>query len=129
MDNYFILKSIHIALAILSVSLFSVRGVLLLLNNSSYRHRLYRLITPLIDSILLTVGIAMAVIIGRNIWSMDWFVLKISLIICYIITGTLALNRLKVRGQQVKALLMAWIFAAGIFYTALAKPMWMTVSL
>ena len=129
MDNYFILKSIHIALAILSVSLFSVRGVLLLLNNSSYRHRLYRLITPLIDSILLTVGIAMAVIIGRNIWSMDWFVLKISLIICYIITGTLALNRFKVRGQQVKALLMAWIFAAGIFYTALAKPMWMTVSL
>ncbi|MEL0067829.1 MAG: SirB2 family protein [Gammaproteobacteria bacterium] len=129
MDNYFILKSIHIALAILSVSLFSVRGVLLLLNNSSYRHRLYRLITPLIDSILLTLGIAMAVIIGRNIWSMDWFVLKISLIICYIITGTLALNRLKVRGQQVKALLMAWIFAAGIFYTALAKPMWMTVSL
>ena len=129
MDNYFILKSIHIALAILSVSLFSVRGVLLLLNNSSYRHRLYRLITPLIDSILLTLGIAMAVIIGRNIWSMDWVVLKISLIICYIITGTLALNRLKVRGQQVKALLMAWIFAAGIFYTALAKPMWMTVSL
>lgn len=129
MDNYFILKSIHIALAILSVSLFSVRGVLLLLNNSLYRHRLYRLITPLIDSILLTLGIAMAVIIGRNIWSMDWFVLKISLIICYIITGTLALNRLKVRGQQVKALLMAWIFAAGIFYTALAKPMWMTVSL
>jgi uncharacterized membrane protein SirB2 len=129
MDNYFILKSIHIALAILSVSLFSVRGVLLLLNNSSYRHRLYRLITPLIDSILLTLGIAMAVIIGRNIWSMDWFVLKISLIICYIVTGTLALNRLKVRGQQVKALLMAWIFAAGIFYTALAKPMWMTVSL
>ena len=129
MDNYFILKSIHIALAILSVSLFSVRGVLLLLNNSSYRHRLYRLITPLIDSILLTLGIAMAVIIGRNIWSMDWFVLKISLIICYIITGTLALNRLKVRGQQVKALLMAWIFAAGIFYTALAKPIWMTVSL
>ncbi len=129
MDNYFILKSIHIALAILSVSLFSVRGVLLLLNNSSYRHRLYRLITPLIDSILLTLGIAMAVIIGRNIWSMDWFVLKISLIICYIVTGTLALNRLKVRGQQVKALLVAWIFAAGIFYTALAKPMWMTVSL
>lgn len=129
MDNYFILKSIHIALAILSVSLFSVRGVLLLLNNSSYRHRLYRLITPLIDSILLTLGIAMAVIIGRDIWSMDWFVLKISLIICYIVTGTLALNRLKVRGQQVKALLVAWIFAAGIFYTALAKPMWMTVSL
>lgn len=122
MDNYFILKSIHIALAILSVSLFSVRGVLLLLSNSSYRHRLYRLITPLVDSILLTLGIAMAIIIGRNIWSMDWFVLKISLIICYIITGTLALNRLKVRGQQVKALLMAWIFAAGIFYTALAKP-------
>ena len=129
MDNYFILKSIHIALAILSASLFSVRGVLLLLNNSSYRHRLYRLITPLIDSILLTLGIAMAIIIGRNIWSMDWFVLKISLIICYIIAGTLALNRLKTRAQQIKALLMAWSFAAGIFYTALAKPMWMTVSL
>lgn len=122
MDNYFILKNIHIALAMLSIGIFTLRGVLLLLNKSSYRHRIYRLSTPFIDSLLLTLGVALAVVIGSSIWSMHWFVIKLSLIFLYIISGTLALNRLKVRPQQIFALFMAWFCASGVFYSAITKP-------
>ena len=126
MENYFILKNIHIVLAIISVSTFSLRGILLIKQNTLYQHRLFRLSTPFVDTILLTLGIAMAVVIGNSIWSMHWFIIKLSLIFWYIVTGTLALNRLTVHRHKIKALILAWLCVVGVFYTAIAKPFFVT---
>ena len=87
-----------------------------------YQHRLFRLITPLVDTVLLILGIAMATLIGSAVFQIPWFIIKLILILLYIVSGMLAINRLKQRKHKLVALGFAWFFAASIFYLALYKP-------
>ncbi len=123
MENYLIIKTIHSHIAMLSVGIFTFRGLMLLFNVNHYQHRLFRLITPLIDTILLILGIALASFIGSSILQVPWFITKLILLLLYIVSGILALNRLKKRSQQTMALVVAWSCVAGIFYLAINKPM------
>ena len=122
MENYVIIKNIHIVLAVLSVSIFTLRGIMMIIHVPYYQHRLFRLITPLVDTVLLILGIAMATLIGSPILQIPWFVIKLILILLYIVSGILAINRLSKRQHKLIALGFAWLFAAGIFYLAIYKP-------
>ena len=122
MADYLVIKNLHIFLAILSVAIFSVRGVLILRQNEGYKHRLFRLLTPFIDTILLLLGIAMASLFGAGILELPWFIAKLVFIILYIISGILAM-RLPTYKGQVTALLCAWLFVISIFYLAVYKAL------
>lgn len=116
------IKNIHIVLAVLSISIFSLRGIMMINHLPYYQHRLFRLITPFVDTVLLMLGIAMATLIGSAIFQIPWFVIKLALILLYIISGVLAINRLKKRNYKLIALGFAWLFAIAIFFLAIYKP-------
>lgn len=122
MENYLIIKNIHIVLAVLSVSIFTLRGIMMIINIPHYQHRLFRLVTPLVDTVLLILGIAMATLIGAAIFQIPWFVVKLILILLYIVSAILAINRFKRRSHKLVALGFAWLFAVAIFYLAIYKP-------
>lgn len=86
-----------------------------------YRHRLFRLITPLNDTILMVLGLTMVFTIGENIWGASWFQEKMAYLLLYIVFGTLALNRLDNKKMQIVAYIIALGFAGCMIFAARFK--------
>ena len=120
-EFYVSIKAYHIGLAVLSVTIFSLRGILMLAGNSTYKSRWFRLGTPLIDTVLLILGVSLAVTLGELVFKMPWFVEKMVLLVLYIVLGTMALKRLSNKRHKNIALVMALACAAGMFHAALTK--------
>ena len=81
---YMTMKAYHVGLVTLSVTIFCLRGTLMLVGNQSYLNHWYRRLTPLIDSVLLILGVTMAVILGKAVLTLPWFLEKMVLLVCYI---------------------------------------------
>ena len=118
---YLTMKTFHVALVMLSVAIFSIRGTMMLAGNQTYTNRWFRRLTPLIDSILMVLGIAMAFTLGEAIKYMPWFWEKMGLLLLYIGFGIAALNRAKNPKTKRICFILAVASAAGMFHAALTK--------
>ena len=91
---YLTVKTIHISLVAVSVIIFFSRGIMMLLKNPMYRHRIFRFIPPVVDTLLMVSGIALMLLIEQYPANQPWLMVKLSALIIYIILGILALNRI-----------------------------------
>ena len=129
LETYLTIKSFHIITVILSLTMFTVRGFMLVVDKGNYKHRYWRLATAFNDSLLLTLGGYLSYI-NSVLWQMGWFQEKMGFLLLYIVFGTLAINRLKNRNARLLCLLLAWICAFHMLQLALFKDTWiMQVSL
>ena len=103
------IKFIHIACVVLSGSLFALRGMMMLAGSQWVYHPLLRRGSYLIDTTLLTAGIALAVILHQYPFVQAWLTAKVVLLVVYIVLGVFALRRGRSHGSR-----------AAFFVTALA---------
>ena len=93
----------------------------MLVGNQSYLNHWYRRLTPLIDSVLMILGLAMVFTLGKAIFTAPWFLEKMALLIAYIGFGIIALRPTRQMSSKRLCLILALISAAGMFHAALTK--------
>ncbi|MEK7768295.1 MAG: SirB2 family protein [Pseudomonadota bacterium] len=110
--SYAALKMIHVASVILSYLLFTLRGVWMMQDSSALQRRWVKIVPHVIDTVLLTSAIALAMTIQQDPLHNSWLSAKVAGLLFYIGLGMVALKRGKTR----KVRITAWIAAHAVFF-------------
>jgi len=105
------LKMIHIGSVILSYLLFFLRGIWMMRDAASLQRRWVKILPHVVDTVLLSSAIALAVTIQQNPLNDSWLTAKVIGLLIYIGLGMVALRFGK--NQAIK--ISAWIAAQCIF--------------
>lgn len=104
-------KHLHMTVAVISVALFTLRFAWLLLNSDKLNRKWVKILPHIIDTLLLGIGIAMAVKLAINPMEHLWLLEKLLAVLAYIFTGYYTLKLARTRFMQIFGYLGAigWI--------------------
>ncbi|MBX9637866.1 MAG: SirB2 family protein [Nitrosomonas sp.] len=109
--SYALLKMIHVSSVILSYSLFLLRGVWLIQDSTSLRQRWIKILPHIIDTVLLTSAVFLAMTIQQNPLQDSWLTAKVAGLLLYIALGMVAMRFGKTRRTKI----IAWVAAQCVF--------------
>lgn len=89
---YLAFKHLHITTVILSIILFSLRGIGMLLGAAWVQRRWLRITPHIIDTVLLLSAITLTVLLHQYPFIDGWLTAKVFGLIAYIILGSIALR-------------------------------------
>lgn len=106
-----ILKHLHMTLAAISVALFTYRFALTLLASSKLDRKWLKISPHVIDTLLLAVGISLAIKYHINPVEQLWLAEKILALFAYIFTGYYTLKLARNKAMQIFGYLgaMGWV--------------------
>ncbi len=118
-ESYQIIKNIHIGLALLSGSLFAVRGLwVLIVGSGAPLQRSINRVSYVVDTGLLIAALLLLIIFSFAPLSMAWLQAKLFLLVLYVGFGALAF-RVKYSLQlRWLAYLIALLCFIGMYYSA-----------
>lgn len=104
-------KHLHMTLAVISIVLFTLRFAWTLLNSQMLAKKWVKITPHIIDSLLLLLGIMMAVKLAINPAEHYWLAEKILAVLAYIFTGYYTLKIARNRTMQIIGYLgaMGWV--------------------
>src|SRR5690606_16322272 len=91
------IKHAHVGLALLSGSLFALRGALLLAGARWPNAAPVRYFSYTIDTALLTAAMMLLTILPGALYANGWLAVKITLLVVYVVLGVFALRRGRTR--------------------------------
>lgn len=100
----------------LSYALFVLRGVWMISDSALLKQRWVRIVPHVIDTVLLTSAIALAVIVHQYPFVNGWLTAKVVGLVVYIGLGTIALKR----GRTRRVRIAAWLAAQAVFFYIVA---------
>lgn len=106
-DWYPEIKMLHVSLALTSGALFALRGVGVLLGVKAAMAALPRYGSMVIDSVLLASAVLLLVALQLNPLATPWLQAKLTLLLLYIVFGTLALRRAPSQAGKAAAFIAA----------------------
>lgn len=109
--SYATLKMIHVTSIVVSYLLFSLRGVWMMRGSEALQQRWVKITPHIVDTVLLTSAIALAIMIDQDPVNNSWLTAKVTGLLLYIGLGMMALRFGKTR----KAKISAWIAAQVVF--------------
>ena len=112
------IKHVHIALALLSGSLFALRGALLLVGLRWPDAAPVRYLSYTIDTALLTAAMMLLTILPGALYANGWLALKITLLVVYVVLGTFALRRGRSRRTRAICYVAALLVFAQMYFIA-----------
>lgn len=118
------IKFVHILCVILSGSLFTLRGLLMLMRSRYTNHVALRMLSYAIDTTLLTAALMLITVLHQYPFVQAWLTVKVLLLVLYIVLGVLALRRGRTRKAQVTSFVAALLVYAFIISVALAHNPW-----
>lgn len=92
---------LHMTLAVLSITLFSLRFIWTLVNSSKLQAKWVRITPHIIDTLLLIIGVMMAVKYSINPIEQLWLGEKILAVFAYIFTGYFTLKLARNKPMQI----------------------------
>ncbi len=119
--SYAALKMIHITSVVLSYLLFTLRGIWMVQSSDLLQRRWVKVVPHVIDTVLLTSAIGLAMAIHQSPIKDPWLGAKVAGLLLYIGLGMIALKRGKTRKMKVTALVAAHIAFFYIVLVALTK--------
>ena len=99
-------KALHITCVVLSFSGFFLRGIWMMLDSIHLKHRLVKIFPHVVDTLLLTSAIILAVQWRISPLEQSWLLAKIIALLVYIFAGMVALRH----GRSRKVRVFAWLF-------------------
>jgi uncharacterized membrane protein SirB2 len=111
------LKLAHIGLVLVSGALFALRGALVLAGQNWAMARPWRLLSYGIDTLLLTAGVTLWILLSLNPVASPWLGVKLLLLVLYIVLGSLALKRARApaaRRASYAGALLVYLFMASV---------------
>lgn len=124
MPSYSLLKHAHMGFAYLSILLFTVRGGLMLADSPWLAAKPLRILPHVVDTLLLVLGITLAVLAHFLPTQQDWLMAKIVLLFVYIGLGTVALKRGRSKTVRTTAFVAALATVLWIVLIAKTKMVW-----
>lgn len=105
------LKHLHMMLAVISITLFTLRFIWLMTSSDKQRYLRVQRSTYVIDSLLLVIGLTMAVQLSISPLEQWWFAEKLIAILAYIFTGYYTLKIARNRTMRIFGYLgaMGWV--------------------
>ena len=105
------LKHLHMTVAVISILLFTFRFALTLVNSNKLSLKWLKIAPHIIDTLLLGLGIALAIKLSINPGEQLWLAEKILAVFAYIFTGYYTLKLARNRTMQIIGFLGAigWI--------------------
>jgi uncharacterized membrane protein SirB2 len=116
-----VLKMIHFGSVLLSYSLFFLRGIWMIQESASLQRRWVKILPHVIDTVLLSSAIALAVMIQQNPLHDAWLTAKVTGLLIYIGLGMVALRYGKTQGIKIGAWIAAQCTFVYIVLVALTK--------
>jgi len=111
MPTYILIKYVHVASVVLSVTGFFLRGVLAIRSSPLMKARWMGVLPHLNDTVLLAAALSLAVMSGQLPFVVDWVTAKVSGLVVYIILGSLALRA----GSTRRTRIVCWLAALAVF--------------
>lgn len=104
-------KHLHMTLAALSIALFTLRFFWLLSNSAKLEAKWVKITPHIIDTLLLTIGVIMAVQYAMNPFEQLWLGEKLLAVVAYIFTGYYTLKLARNKTMQIIGYLgaMGWV--------------------
>ncbi|WP_114324707.1 SirB2 family protein [Candidatus Colwellia aromaticivorans] len=104
-------KHLHMTLAVLSISLFTLRFIWTLANSSRLQAKWVKITPHIIDTLLLTFGVVMAIQYSINPIEQLWLGEKLLAVVAYIFTGYFTLKLARNKPMQIIGYLgaMGWV--------------------
>ena len=121
MPEHAMLKLVHQACAVLSITGFTLRGSLMLAGSSLLRRPWMRTWPHLIDTLLLISGVWMAVNLHLHPGNSPWLTAKLLALLVYVALGFVALRLGKTRRTRTLAFVAALACFAYIVLVALSR--------
>lgn len=106
-----LLKTLHISCAILSYTLFFLRGIWSLNSSSIMRQRWVAIAPHVIDTLLLATAIALTFTIHQYPFVDAWLSAKVTALLLYIVLGSVALKQSNNRAVRI----VSWLAAQAVF--------------
>ena len=111
MAYYSLLKQLHLATLAITLFLFVLRGFWMMADSPRLQARWVRVVPHVNDTLLLTSGITLAVLLQQYPLVHGWLTAKFFALILYIVLGTIALKRGQTRTRRIAA----WVAALLVF--------------
>ncbi|MBP6365923.1 MAG: SirB2 family protein [Nitrosomonas sp.] len=109
--SYALLKIIHVSSIVVSYLLFFVRGIWLMQDSEKLHQRWVKILPHVVDTLLLTSAIALAIIIQQSPLNDAWLTAKVTGLIIYIGLGMVAMRF----GRTRRTKIIAWVAAECVF--------------
>jgi len=106
-EYYLVLRNVHIACAVLTITLFVLRGSLMLANSAWQQNVVLRYLPHAVDTVLLTTALMLTTVIQQYPFAVGWLTAKAVLLVAYIVLGSIALKRGRTRRVRVVAFVAA----------------------
>jgi uncharacterized membrane protein SirB2 len=119
-EYYFGLRHAHIGLALLSVSLFVLRGSLMLAQSPRANAAALRYTSYGIDTLLLTAALMLMSVTRQFPFATGWLTMKVALLAVYVVLGSVALQRGRTRRTRALAFVAALLTVAFVVSVARA---------
>lgn len=116
--DYLLLRQIHIGCVIVSVTLFVLRGGLMLTDSPSLRHGFLRYAPHVVDTVLLMSALALTTVIRQYPFQQPWLTAKVLGLVAYIVLGSVALKRGRTRPIRAAAFVAALVVVGFIISVA-----------
>jgi uncharacterized membrane protein SirB2 len=92
-EYYLALRGVHIGCAVLTITLFVLRGGLMLADSPWQRNAVLRYLPHAVDTVLLTTALMLITVIHQYPFSTGWLTAKVVLLVAYVVLGSIALKR------------------------------------
>jgi uncharacterized membrane protein SirB2 len=102
-DYYFALRTVHIACAMLTITLFTFRGLLMVAGSQLHRNMVLRVVPVAVDIVLLTTALMLTTVIRQYPFSTGWLTMKVLLLVAYVALGSVALRPGRTRRMRIAA--------------------------
>jgi uncharacterized membrane protein SirB2 len=123
-EYYLGLRHAHIGLALLSVTIFILRGGLMLAGSPARHAPWLRYSSMLVDTLLLTAALMLTSIIHQYPFATGWLTMKVALLVVYVVLGSVALRRGRTRAVRAIAFAAALLTVGFMFTVARAHHPW-----
>ena len=119
--TYYWIRQLHIATVVFNICFFSLRFYWMLYHPALVQKHWVRRLSQFNDTMLLTAGIAMAVMSRQYPFDAPWLTTKLLVLILYILLGTMALRLGRSRRERIVYGLLALLSAGYIVSVALSR--------
>ncbi|MCM2310678.1 MAG: SirB2 family protein [Steroidobacteraceae bacterium] len=106
-EYYLVLRNAHIACAIFTITLFVLRGSLMLADSPWQQNVVLRYLPHAVDTVLLTTALMLTTVIQQYPFAVGWLTTKVVLLVVYIVLGSIALKRGRTKRVRVVAFVAA----------------------
>ncbi len=115
------LKASHAGFAMLTIMVFTVRGLGVLAGMRWPMHKLPRIGSMVIDTLLLATAVALLAAMQFSMLNTPWLQLKLVLLVAYVVLGVFALKRAPTRSGKALAFVAALLCYAHMYGMARHK--------